>query len=92
MPDEDVIMTAIWKPVNYVIIFETRVKSIPEITIRGETGTIIIAPSLDAKREGYIFVGWKIYDTEIYYPGDEIYVKGKMPGAGIGASAIWKLK
>ena len=39
MPDEDVIMTAIWKPINYVIIFETRIKSIPDITIRGETGT-----------------------------------------------------
>ena len=92
MPDEDVIMTAIWKPIRYVIVFDSEVKSIPDIRIRGETGTIIIAPSLDAEREGYIFVGWKIYNTEIYYPGDEIIVKGQMPGLGIGASAIWKLK
>ena len=92
MPDEDVIMTAIWKPINYVIVFSSEVKSIPDIRIRGETGSIIIVPSLDVEREGYIFVGWKIYNTEIYYPGDEIYVKGQMPGAGIGASAIWKLK
>ena len=92
MPDEDVIMTAIWKPIRYVIVFRTQVKTIPDIRIRGETGTIIIAPSLDAEREGYIFVGWQVYTTEFYYPGDEILVKGQMPGAGISASAIWKLK
>ena len=92
MPDEDVIMTAIWKPIRYVIVFRTQVKTIPDIRIRAETGTIIIAPSLDAEREGYIFVGWQLYTTEFYFPGDEIPIKGQLPGAGISASAIWKLK
>ena len=92
MPDEEVIITAIWKPIRYVIIFSSGVKSIPNIRIIGETETIIIAPSLDVERERHIFFGWKIYDTDIYYPGDEIIVKGQIPGGGIGASAIWKLK
>ena len=69
-----------------------QVKTIPDIRIRAETGTIIIAPSLDAEREGYIFVGWQLYTTEFYFPGDEILIKGQLPGAGISASAIWKLK
>ena len=91
MPDEDVIMTAIWKPIAYVILFKTGVNSIPNIKIRGETGTTIIAPSLDTEREGYTFIGWAMYNSDIYYPGDEILVKGQMPGFGISGTAIWKL-
>ena len=92
MPDEDVIMSAIWTPIRYVIDFSAEDKSIPDIRIRAETGTTIIAPSLDVEREGYIFVGWNVYKTEIYSPGDEIIVKGQMPGAGIDTSPIWILK
>ena len=91
MPDEDVVMTAVWKPIMYNIIFRTGVNSIPNIRIRGETGTFIIAPSIDTKREGYTFFGWVMYGSDIYYPGDEILVKGHMPGFGISATAIWKL-
>ena len=91
MPDEDVIMTAVWKPISYVILFKTGVNSIPNIKIRGETGKIIIAPSIDNEREGYTFIGWAINNTDIYCPGDEIIVKGQMPGFGISATAIWKL-
>ena len=32
-----------------------------------------------------------MYNSDIYYPGDEILVKGQMPGFGISATAIWKL-
>ena len=91
MPDEDVIMTAVWKPISYVILFKTGVNSIPNIKIRGETGKIIIASSIDNEREGYTLIGWAINNTDIYCPGDEIIVKGQMPGFGISATAIWKL-
>ena len=91
MPDEDVIMTAIWKPIEYTVLFKTDVNSIPNIKIKGETGTIIIAPSIDKEREGYTFIGWIMYNSDIYYPGDEIIVKGQIPGFGIAATAIWKL-
>jgi len=38
MPDEDVIMTAIWEPVTYTVIFKTEVSTIPNIKIQGKTG------------------------------------------------------
>ena len=91
MPDEDVIMTAVWQPLIYLITFYSGDKSIPNIRIRGETGGIIIAPSLENKREGYTFIGWKMYGEDIYYPGDEIVVRGQIPGAGLTATAIWIL-
>ena len=90
MPDEDVIMTAIWEPVKYTVVFKTNVSTIPSIKIQGKTGEIIIAPNLE-NREGYIFIGWKIYNDQVYYPGDEILVLGQMPGIGISANAIWIL-
>ena len=89
MPDEDVIMTAVWEPLTYVVVFNTQVNSIPNIKIRGKTKEKLIAPDLENEREGYTFIGWKLYDTEIYYPGDEIVIKGQMPGFGISGKAIW---
>ena len=91
MPDEDVVMSAIWKPLTYVITFKTGVNSIPNIKIRGQTGTTIVAPNVENKREGYTFIGWKMYEGEIYYPGDKIPVKGQMPGFGISGTAIWTI-
>jgi hypothetical protein len=91
MPDENVIMTARWEPINYVIIFNTEDNSIPDIKINGKTGEVIFAPYLETKREGFTFVGWKLYDKELYYPGDEIIIIGQMPGKGISGRAIWKL-
>lgn len=90
MPDEDVIMTAVWEPLIYTVVFNTGVSTIPNIKIQGKTNGIIIAPNLD-KREGYIFNGWIIYNNQVYYPGDEIVVLGQMPGLGISAKAIWIL-
>ena len=31
-----------------------------------------------------------MYEGDLYYPGDEIVVRGQMPGAGISGTAIWK--
>ena len=88
MPDEDVIMTAVWEPIFYIVSFRSGVKSIPDIKIREQTNNIIIAPDLD-DREGYTFRGWVMYKTDVYIPGDEIVVKGQLPGTGIGGQAIW---
>lgn len=89
MPDENVIMTAIWEPLTYTVVFNTGVNTISNIKIQGKTNEIIIAPFLEKEREGYTFLGWKIYESYIYYPGDEIIVEGQMPGIGISAKAIW---
>ena len=89
MPDEDVIMTAVWEPIEYIIVFNTDDKSIPNIIIKAKTNEKIIAPYLEKERKGYSFRGWLIYKTEVYYPGDEIVIKGQMPGIGIGAKAVW---
>ena len=32
-----------------------------------------------------------MYENEIYNPGDEIVVRGQMPGFGISGTLIWKL-
>ena len=89
LPDENVIMRAIWEPLLYTLVFESGDKSVPDIRIRARTNEIIIAPYLKTKREGYTFIGWRIYETKIYYPGDEIVIEGQVPGKGIDIKAIW---
>ena len=88
MPDEDVIMTAVWEPIKYTLVFRTTVSTIPNIRMQAKTGEIIIAPNLE-NREGFTFLGWKIYNDQVYFPGDEIEILGQMPGLGIQISAIW---
>ena len=88
MPDEDVIMTAVWEPITYNVVFSLGISSVQNPKIRGQTDSYIVAPNVD-EREGYTFDGWKIYENEVYIPGDEILVKGAMPGVGISAKAIW---
>ena len=92
IPDEDIIMTAVWEPLSYVVFFDAGISSISNIKISAKTKEIIYAPALDIEREGYIFGGWKMYDTDVYFPGDEIEVKGQFPGMGISSKAIWILK
>ena len=89
LPDADVVMTAIWEPIDYTILFITTVSSIPNIKIKAKTNDIIIVPNIDEKREGYIFAGWIIYETQYYKGGDEMIVEGQMHGIGISGKAIW---
>ena len=88
LPDADVIMTAIWEPIEYIINLQTLVTTNPNIKIKAKTKDKIIAPNLDEKREGYIFIGWLIFGN-LYNPGDEIIVEGQIPGKGISGKAIW---
>ena len=88
LPDADVIMTAIWDPIEYTIVFQTGVSSIPNIRIKAKTNDIIIVPNLEEKREGYIFVGWNVLGNQ-YIFGDEMIIEGQMPGIGISGKAIW---
>ena len=88
LPDTDVVMTAIWEPIEYTIVFQTLVSGIPNIKVKKRTGEFIFAPNIDDKREGYIFGGWIVYGNQ-YIPGDEILVEGQMPGLGISGKAIW---
>lgn len=88
LPDADVVMTAIWEPIEYTIVFQTLVSGIPNIKVKGRTGEIIFAPNIDYKRDGYIFGGWIVYGNQ-YIPGDEIIVEGQIPGLGISGKAIW---
>ena len=37
LPDSDVVMTAIWEPIEYTIVFITGVTAIPNIKIKGKT-------------------------------------------------------
>ena len=89
LPDADVIMTAIWEPRDYIILFMTGVSSIKNIRINAKTKDIIIVPNINEKREGYIFSGWIIYESQYYKGGDEMIVEGQDPGLGISGKAIW---
>ena len=89
MPDENVIMTAIWEPLDYVLNFNNLVNSAPNPRIQGKTNTKVLAPDVGVEREGYTFKGWSLYDNQIYLPGDEIIIRGQMPGIGISIKAIW---
>ena len=88
LPDEDVIMTAIWEPIEYNIVFITGISSIPNIKIKGKTKETLIVPNIDQKREGYKFDGWIFFENH-YKSGDDFFVEGQMPGLGISGKAIW---
>ena len=88
LPDADVVMTAIWEPLEYNINFITGVASIPNIRILGKTKETIIIPNIEEKRDGFIFIGW-LLDERYYKAGDEYIVEGQMPGIGIIGKAIW---
>ena len=88
LPNADVVMTAIWEPIEYNILFMTRVSSIPNIKIKGKTKETIIIPNIEEKREGYIFNGWNFEGIQ-YQPGDEYFIEGEIPGFGISGEAIW---
>ena len=88
LPDSDVVMTAIWEPIEYTIVFNTQVSSIPNIKIKAKTKDIIIIPDLEQKREGYIFVGWIIFGN-LYIFGDKLIIEAQLPGLGISGKAIW---
>ena len=88
LPDADIVMIAIWEPIEYTIVFNTGVKAIPNIKIKAKTKEIIIIPNLEEKREGYIFIGWSIFGIKYKY-GDEYIVEGQVPPFGISGAAIW---
>ena len=88
MPDQDVTMTAVWKPVQYVVVFKTKVSGTQNIKVPGATGDTIKVPEMTVENEGYTFGGWT-YDGKTYQPGDDFLIKGALPGAGIGLEPIW---
>jgi hypothetical protein len=88
LPDADVVMTAIWEPIEYNILFMTRVREIPNIRIKGKTEEVISVPNIEEKREGFVFNGWNFEGIQ-YQPGDEFIIKGQDPGIGISAEALW---
>ena len=91
MPDEDVIMEAIWEPLVYDVTFLTGVSSIPNIIVIGKIKETITAPFLSQEREGYFCLGW-LYDEQIYFPGDEIVIQGVLMGKKVSARAVWIAK
>ena len=92
MPDEDVIMEAIWEPIVYNVIFATGVSSIPNIILEGRTKEAVIAPFITQEREGYSFCAW-LYEGKVFFPGDEILIEGTLMGLKLKpATAIWNVK
>lgn len=88
MPDQNVTMTAVWKPVKYNVVFQTKVTGVSSIKVPGETGTTITVPEMTATKEGYTFGGWT-YNGKTYMPGDDFLVEGAMPGMGISLAPVW---
>ena len=88
MPEEDVVMYAVWKPINYAVVFSQGKSGKDNIIVKGDTGTTITVPEPTITVEGSTFGGWQFGD-EIYQPGDEFLVRGAEPGIGIQLKAIW---
>lgn len=89
MPGVDVVYTAVWKPIEYKVVF------IPgnggeNIKIAGETDTSIICPEPGVTVAGKYFAGWKSSEGDIYQPGDEYKIVGALPGMGISLKAVWE--
>lgn len=88
MPSQDTTLTAVWEPIEYVVLFRAGTTSADNIKISAKTDTTIICPELNVTKKGYHFGGWE-YEGEIYQPGDEFLIRGAMPGLGISPKAVW---
>ena len=87
MPGEDIIMTAVWKPIDYKIVFNSGTGADGITRITGTTDTTITIPERTAEKAGYKFSGWKFGD-EVYQPGDEYLVAGLYSGLGYAFNAV----
>lgn len=89
MPKEDVVMYAVWEPINYGIVFIAGTGSSKDnIIIKGDTDTTITVPECTAVKEGFKFGGWR-YNDKVYQPGDDFFIEGVEPGLGISLKAVW---
>lgn len=88
MPTEDVVMYAVWKPINYAVVFSQGKSGKDNIIVKGDTDTTITVPEPTITVEGSTFGGWQ-YGDAIYQPGDEFLIKGAEPGIGIQLKAVW---
>ena len=91
MPGNDVLMTPIWEPLRYVVVFKPGSVSSEFIKVPGYTDTTIVVPECTVTKEGYTFGGWKYEDT-VVQPGEEYLIKGAPSGMGIAFSAVWNEK
>ena len=88
MPSHDVIMTPIWEPIRYNVLFKPTSGSAGLVKVQGYTDTKIVAPECTVTKEGYTFGGWQYGDT-IVQPGEEYLIVGAKPGLGISFTAVW---
>lgn len=89
MPANDVVMTPIWNPINYTIVFFANTgSSKDDIRVKGKTDTTIQVPECTVKRDGYTFGGWQ-RDDKIYQAGEDFLIEGAQPGIGISFKAVW---
>ncbi len=92
MGAEDIYVTAVWQPINYIIGFA----GVGGETADGESNiytdadydTTIILPENTFVKEGYDFKGWT-YGDVVYQPGDEYTLNGKYKGSKIVFAAVW---
>lgn len=88
MPGSDVVFTAVWEPLNYVVVFMSNNGKNENIKVPGVTDSTITVPECTSTKAGYKFAGWS-YGDEVYQPGDDFVIYGAMPGLGISLKAIW---
>ena len=89
IPGVDVTFTAVWTPKNYNVVFRQSNKNSENIKVPGVTDTYITCPEPTITKEGYYLSGWKDENGDIYAPGDQYFIYGKLPGLGIALEGIW---
>lgn len=88
MPDANVVMTAVWVPIEYNVVFDPNIKGVDDIKVPGKTGETITVPDINTEKEGYTFGGWSFGD-KIYQSGDDFLIEGAKPGVGVFLDAVW---
>ncbi|MBR4626727.1 MAG: dockerin type I repeat-containing protein [Ruminococcus sp.] len=85
MPSCDVTMTAVWTPINYKLLFDEGSTS---FKVPCTTDDCLTIPENRSEKNGYTFSGWN-FDGNIYQPGDEYKVEGRISGLGYRFEAVW---
>lgn len=90
MPGDDVVFSAVWKPVSYKVVFNPG-NGGTAIKVPAATDEVITCPDPGITVSGKHFAGWKSTDDgSIYQVGEEYKVLGAIPGMGISFKAVWE--
>ncbi|MCL2843110.1 MAG: InlB B-repeat-containing protein, partial [Oscillospiraceae bacterium] len=92
MPDDDVVLTAVWEPIDYTVTYHsggaTGDVPVDDATYHLDDAVDVTEPT-GLTKAGHRFMGWRsnLTDTPLLQPGEEVFT---MPAKDVNLTAEWE--